>query len=388
MTTIKLQCENEKRMTVVSNAFIDYFMPNAKPLYVKVYLYMLRIMGSPNAEVSVSSIADTLDETEGDVLRALAYWENVKLISVLRDKSQAITGITFYNPDEITSGKSDGKPEPPVFEQAAAPVSTADVSAKKSSNGSFTEAAAPAQGNAKNVSKEIIPREKISYTKAQIDRLQDMSEVHDLFERVEDTLGQPLDPNNIELILYLFEQLEMSTELIVYLYSYCIGMNKRTARYIEKVALAWAEKGIKTVDEAKTASADYLSTNRCVMTAFGLRRSLTPAETGYVERWFNTLGFTEELVKEACSRTILRTGKPDFKYADKILETWASSGIKTMTDVARRDTEHGSAGSNVRSFSARVSSDRRKSGSFGAFPQRSYSESDYISMEERLLNRQ
>lgn len=371
-------------MTVVSNAFIDFFMPNAKPLYVKVYLYMLRIMGNPNAEVSVSSIADTLDETEGDVLRALAYWESVKLIRVMRDESQAITGIIFFNPDEVTSGRS----ESPVSGQTAAPVNTTEVSAKKSANGSFTEAAAPTQASAKNAPKEIIPREKISYTKAQIDRLQDMSEVHDLFERVEDTLGQPLDPNNTELILYLFEQLEMSTELIVYLYSYCIGMNKRTSRYIEKVALAWAEKGIKTVDEAKTASADYLSTNRCVMTAFGLRRSLTPAETDFVERWFNTLGFTEELVKEACTRTILRTGKPDFRYADRILETWAESGTKTMADVARRDSDHDASGSNVRSFTAHVNNDRRKTGNFSAFPQRSYSESDYISMEERLLNRQ
>lgn len=375
MAKIKLLCEKENRMTVVSNTFIDLFMPSAKPLYVKVYLYMLRIMGDSEAEVSVSAIADTLDETEGDILRALNYWESVKLISVSRDETGALAGITFFNPDEVAQAKRS---------ESTLKISTNAVSAKKSAADSFTEAASET-GTAPEEPAEFQADIKPNYTKAQIDRLREMDEVHELCEAVENTLGRPLKPSEVQLTLYLFEMLGMSSELIVYLYSYCIEKNKRSVSYVEKVALSWVEKGISTVAQAKADSSDYLSTTRCVAAAFGLHRSLSAVENEYVSRWFEFFGFTEELVREACSRTVLRTGKTDFKYADRILENWSKANIKTMEEVSRADAEHENAG-NVRAFPSGRSVSARKT-SYNSFPQRNYSEDDLISMEQRLLNR-
>ena len=41
-------------------------------------------------------------------------------------------------------------------------------------------------------------------------------------------------------------------------------------RYIEKVALAWADKGIQTVKQAKAASSGYNDTAFSVLGAFGI----------------------------------------------------------------------------------------------------------------------
>ena len=59
-------------VTVVSNEFIDRYMPSANGAFVKVYLYLLRHQGE---EVTDARIADSLELTEGDVRRALLRWQ-------------------------------------------------------------------------------------------------------------------------------------------------------------------------------------------------------------------------------------------------------------------------------------------------------------------------
>ena len=56
--------------TIVQNTFIDRYMAAANGEYVKVYLLLLRLAGS--RELTVSQIADRLDITEKDVMRAIS----------------------------------------------------------------------------------------------------------------------------------------------------------------------------------------------------------------------------------------------------------------------------------------------------------------------------
>ena len=43
--------------TVISNIFIDRYMPQANGSYVKVYLYLLRLVGDPSYNGTLSSVA-------------------------------------------------------------------------------------------------------------------------------------------------------------------------------------------------------------------------------------------------------------------------------------------------------------------------------------------
>ena len=144
---------------------------------------------------------------------------------------------------------------------------------------------------------------------------------------VEIYLDRPLKPMDIQLILYLYEELNFSPELIMYLYEYCVSRTRR-ALHIEAVALQWAKEGIDTEEKARLATAAYNEHFSCVIKAFGLNRAPGQIERQYITKWVEVFSFSDDIITEACNRTILRTQKPDFKYADKILETWYKKGVK------------------------------------------------------------
>ena len=84
---------------MLSNLFIDQFMPKANGEFVKVYIYLLRMNNKPGVSLGLAQMADSLLCTEGDILRALKYWESENLVSLLYEGTQ-LTGITLLSPEE------------------------------------------------------------------------------------------------------------------------------------------------------------------------------------------------------------------------------------------------------------------------------------------------
>lgn len=56
--------------------------------------------------------------------------------------------------------------------------------------------------------------------------------------------------------------------------------------------------------------------------------------------WLNQYGFTLDIITEACSRTVLSTGKASFSYADSILESWFKKGVHHLSDIDSLDMDH------------------------------------------------
>ncbi len=81
-------------VTVISNQFLDLYMPQANGEFVKIYLYLLRMQNLAQP-LSLTSIADRLNCTEGDVMRALKYWEKSGLLSLTSNASGEISDIYF-----------------------------------------------------------------------------------------------------------------------------------------------------------------------------------------------------------------------------------------------------------------------------------------------------
>ena len=75
MSNISLSMSSGAKSTVISNQFIDKYMPKANGSYVKIYVYLLRCISDVSSDMSLSYIADRLDETEKDITAALKYWE-------------------------------------------------------------------------------------------------------------------------------------------------------------------------------------------------------------------------------------------------------------------------------------------------------------------------
>ena len=80
MKELKLTKYVQTNATVLDNEFIDQYMVRANGEYVKVYLLLLRHMNQSSGCLSVSELADLLECTEKDVLRALRYWKSEGLL--------------------------------------------------------------------------------------------------------------------------------------------------------------------------------------------------------------------------------------------------------------------------------------------------------------------
>lgn len=380
MNTILLNSNQVPDTTTIPNLFIDEYMPSANGSYVKVYLYLIRCLSS-NKELTLSSIADHLDDTEKDIIRALAYWEKVDLIALERDKGGAILSITIHDMGIRNTLEETSKTisEPALDETSETRLDNAEEN-EEDSRGEISAA----------LSEDIGPFEKPTYSQAQIDQLTNTDEVQWLLSIVEIYLERLIKPTELQFILYLYESLGFSKELILYLYEYCISKNKKNLSYIEAVALSWAKDGIDTVEKAEASAALYNNNYNAVNKAFGLNRAPGQVERQYIDKWVHKYGFSSDLIVEACNRTILATQKPDFKYTDKIMESWFKKGVKTLQEVNKLDEEH------LKLSKARAANQTKAGTSkaapnpnnrFNAFPQRAYTNEDYSSMEQRLLHK-
>ena len=97
--------------------------------------------------------------------------------------------------------------------------------------------------------------------------------------------------------------------------------------------------------------------------------------------------FTDEMIAEACRRTMEATHNPSFAYADSILTRWKENKITNMAEVEEADAAHKkevSAAAESKAAARRKISTVNK---FNNFEQRTYNyEQIEKQFEEQLLN--
>lgn len=205
--------------TLVANEFLDKYMPSANGDYVKVYLYLLRnkING-----INIETIADELELTEGDVRRAIKYWEKIGIVSV---------------------GKSDSEAKDKV--SGAETVNDNDKEAKTEKQ---TE---------ENDNEELRNHYRKTEGKEALDRLSKDKEFEDLLIIVQKYRSKILTENEQQVLAYLYDGLHMSCDLLDYLVAYCVENGHTEMRYIEKVGLNWTTEGITDVKAAKKKTKEF-----------------------------------------------------------------------------------------------------------------------------------
>lgn len=166
------------------------------------------------------------------------------------------------------------------------------------------------------------------------------SDVRRLFDMTQKYLGRMLTHSDLSGIFSLYHWLGLSIEVIDKLLSYCTENNHRNMRYIERVAIDWAESGISTPQDAEERIHLYNTEFRRIMRAFGQSgRNPIASEEKFMKKWINNWNMPIELIEIACEKTVLNTGKVSFGYADKIIESWYNAGVKNTDDVTRMETE-------------------------------------------------
>ena len=340
MAEFKITKPGYTPVTTVPDTFIENYMPMANGDYVKIYLYLLHCVKSDKM-LSVSTLADLFQCTENDIKRALKYWESKQLLSMEENAAGEIIALSLC----------DGQ----------APAVTA-----------------PLENTAAIAQNESVP-EKHSYSAVETKAFKEQAEIKQLLFVCEQYIGKQLTRSDIETLLYFYDKLHFSTDLIEYLVEYSVSKNKRSLRYMETVALEWHKKGIKTVDEAKLDSKPYAKECYLVLKAFGINNhDPLPTEVAYVDRWMKEYGFTIDIILEACNRTIMQIHKPKFEYADGILKAWRTAGVRHLADVEKLTAEH----KNRAATKNQTKTDKPFTTRFHNFEQHTY---DFEELEKKLF---
>lgn len=82
-------------------------MTSASGEFVKVYLYLVRLMSS-SKPVSVANIADHFNLTEKDICRAIKYWISQDVMKLNYNKKKELTGITLLPLHDKSSSSDSG----------------------------------------------------------------------------------------------------------------------------------------------------------------------------------------------------------------------------------------------------------------------------------------
>ncbi len=359
MSKIQLKSDYPHNHISVPRVFIDKYMADANGEFVKVYLYLLRCMGASFAECSISAIADHFNNTEKDILRALKYWEKVGVLHLeLNDKSQLI-GVIFR---DLTGGL-----QPDV--ESLVPESPLEVAV------STEPVVAPKQ----TMTTKSAVATRREYTLDEIKEFHNNHEISELLFIIETYLKHPLTSTEMNTIFFWYDGLQFPGELIEYLVEYCITNGHSSLRYMDKVALSWAENGITTIEKAKEQVSVRSKAYYSIMKAFGISgRNLADSEIAFVNKWSREYGFDIDLIQEACKRTISATQKPSFEYTDSILSNWYNHQVHTIKDVEALDEIFNKTKRSTKT----TPSTAVKRNKFNNFQQRSYNSSE---LEELLL---
>ena len=428
-----LLCTNHiPPITTIYNSFIEDYMPAANGSYVKVYLYIAKCLQAKESNFSISSLADQLENTEKDILRALMYWEKKGLMSLNRDKATGeILGLEMLipfaerdfdtyentakesaaslgvdsdlsetgalnrrNSDLSETGALDRRnsdfSETGALNRRNSDFSETDAANTSSYESSGTDAPSNVNSDVHRASNSAQDKNSSAVKPIQVspEQIQELSANEDFVwvcNVVESYLERPMKPTEIQLITYLYGTLHFSRELILHLYDYCISMGKTACNYIQTVALSWHEQGIKTPEQAQNASVRYLASYNAVSKALGRGRGLAEIEKKYVDHWQNDWNMDLSVILEACNRTVLKLHHADFKYTEGILSHWNEQNVRTLQGVEQSDLHYAQTKEQKEKKKPSTSGKQPPRNQFQNFKQRDVSSEELQELERKLL---
>ena len=410
MTAINISSDIATSFTTVSDIFIDQYMPKANGEFVKVYLYLLRATGSGAGIATISEIADHFSNTEADIIRALNYWASEGILQLQTGADGQIIGVNLCSlsvsgmqaaqsniqstvadnaaqnnlQNGVVNNATQNNLQNSVVNNAAQNISTANIRMQDS-----------VVEKLKSQTPDKAASSQKEYTLDEIKEFRKNPDISELFFIIETYLKHTLSSTDTNMVLYWLDELHFSTDLVEYLVEYCITKGHSSLRYMNKVALGWADAGIKTVDQAKDDAAAHSQIYYSVMKALGITgRNLVDSEVSLINKWVGEYGFDIELVKAACSKTISAIQKPSFEYTDSILANWRKKDVHTLKDVEVLDANFAKAnkasatgssqGTNAANGSSKPKSNNSSSkNKFNNFNQRN---NDYDKLEKLFLN--
>ncbi|MBO5645814.1 MAG: DnaD domain protein [Clostridia bacterium] len=167
-----------------------------------------------------------------------------------------------------------------------------------------------------------------------------------LLSYAEQTLGRTLTPSDTVTLMRVCDRYGLMAETVPLLLRFCadkadpggVTGRRATMYQVEKAAAVWEREGI---DSPEKADAYIRRETECQTRVQEFLRDLgifstTPAVQKTVAAWLDT-GLPTEVLQHACDLTVAKTGLLKWNYADSILRSWISKGLRTMADIQREE---------------------------------------------------
>ena len=282
-----------RRVFTLPNAVVDQHLRMAGSVQLKVLLWLSRTGGEFDAELCAKAVG----VSAADCCDALQYWLAQGVLEgdvVVSPTAQTVPPIE--QPEMVVVSTPTKKPTTQRVKVTKPPIT------------------------------EVIARQTRD------------EEFGGLLTEVSARMGRPLSGGDAETLLYLYDTVKLPAAVILMVVGYAAQADRFTMRYIEKVALDWADRGIMTMAAAEEHLC-YLE--RCDQAALRVQAvcQLAKPISGAAairtaEKWIFQWQVTDELLAQAFDVCREKTGKFEAKYMDRVLENWREQGVDTPEKVA------------------------------------------------------
>jgi DnaD/phage-associated family protein len=283
---------------------VDDNLKLAGSVQLKVLLWVLRHAGE---SFEAEDIADALGIDCADIRDAMLYWQETGLI--------ADSGDTLS-----PSGSRAEAPFQPEKQEQAAP---------------------------EEKPKRLLSRPQKPDSEFVAKRISESKEIACLMQSAQEILGRLISSGDSATLLMIHDDFGLPSDVIIMLMQYAVSIGKSSMRYIEKVAINWADQDITTHEKAEERLkllAENQKAWRVVEQAIGLsHRAPSKREESFAPVWVNEWKFSPEMIREAYDRTIDGVGRYQTAYMNSILERWHEAGITTTKQAADDQMERASA---------------------------------------------
>ena len=295
----------------VPSEIVDKHLKLAGAAQLKVILWLLRHAGEG---YTVDDIASALSMQSADVRDCMIYWTETGVITV--NEGIITPPVTSVQEDELSAETyTTTKAEQPPKETA---VQTQEESSDTKSTEKPTRALSrPEKPDAKYLTQRMSDDASIAY----------------LMQAADEIFGRLTNINDKATLLMIHETDGLPVEVIIMLMQYASSIGKCNIRYIEKMAITWADEEITDLELAEKKIQKLTSGRNAanlIQKTLGLDvHSPTEKETEYADRWLNKWKFTPDMVRKEYEICVDAKGKYIPKYVDSVLGRWYNSGITT-----------------------------------------------------------
>ncbi len=270
-------------MFAVPNVVADEHIKLAGGQQLKVLLFVLR---HNNENIDIERISDGTGMTAADVKDALSYWYQVGIL--MRDGEEP-KAIVVNSPTPQKTGELRELPDiTPTY---------ADVAARV---------------------------------------LEDPS-LKALFSEVQLKLGRTIGYGDQAKFIMMHDVYGLPVEVILTIVEYCVKNGKTSMSYISKMAKDWGEREINTLDAADEKLRELRSDEKLWKKFISMFSVDPPKYTdirfSYLKKWVREYKHSLELIFYAYELMIEKINAVNFKYMDKMLESWKKDGLKKPQDV-------------------------------------------------------